>query len=133
MKIYIAGPMSGHPFGNRQAFDSAAKVIRRNGDVPINPVDLDLALGMGECFDDPDKLESPSNTPGLVQAFARCNLHALEHSDAICLLPGWQKSKGATWEAMTAYRFNLDFYEIAWGRLIPVNFLPSCHTTSREM
>ena len=40
-RIYIAGPITGHP-DHKAAFARAAEAIRRGGCEPVNPADLDL-------------------------------------------------------------------------------------------
>jgi hypothetical protein len=38
--IYISGPITGMKNGNKVSFDYLAQIIKNNGDLPINPLDL---------------------------------------------------------------------------------------------
>ena len=50
-KIYIAGPMSGLPGFNRQAFNRAAGHVVRRGNVALNPAILPDGLEQAEYMD----------------------------------------------------------------------------------
>ena len=52
-KIYIAGPMSGLPGFNRQAFNRAAGHVVRRGNVALNPAILPDGLEQAEYMDMP--------------------------------------------------------------------------------
>lgn len=94
MKVYIAGPMSGFEDFNYPAFIAAeAELVSRGLDV-LNPA----------------KSEE-HNTTGKPQAWLWYMRHALRmvaDADAVCLLPGWQKSKGASLECDIAEGLGLD-------------------------
>ena len=77
MKIYIAGPMTGLPDYNRPAFHATADKLRGLGHEPLNPADLDLG-GRARWQDD-----------------MRATTRLLTQADAVCILPGWEKSRGA--------------------------------------
>lgn len=84
-RLYLAGPMSGLPDFNIPAFDEAAHQLRAAGFGVINPADV----GRGQP-----------------QAhwvwYMRRALENLAQADGIALLPGWEKSKGATLERTIA-------------------------------
>lgn len=80
MKVYVAGPMSGLPDLNFPAFHAKAKHLREFGYEVINPAEINI---------DP--------TTGWV-ACMRADIRELVTCDAIFLLSGWEKSKGATLE-----------------------------------
>ncbi|MBC4282915.1 DUF4406 domain-containing protein [Klebsiella pneumoniae] len=88
MKIYIAGPMSGLPGFNRQAFQRAAAHIVRRGNVVLNPAILPDGLEQAEYMD-------------ICLAMLRC-------SDGIFMLDGWQQSAGARAEYALAEKLGLD-------------------------
>jgi|11BtaG_2_1085332.scaffolds.fasta_scaffold18588_2 hypothetical protein len=98
MKYYIAGPMRGCPRYNFAAFDEAATNISFRGDEFISPADIDREHGF-----DPYKLPEDtdwSNIPDQVpqrEAVAR-DTKAILECDAMYMLKGWQKSRGATAE-----------------------------------
>lgn len=87
MKVYIAGPMSGLPSCNRQAFNQVAVVLTLGGHVPLNPAVL------------PD---------GLTQAdYMAIGMTMLQRAEAIYLLEGWQASAGARAEFALAEKLGL--------------------------
>lgn len=82
LRIYIAGPMTGLPEFNYPAFNAEARVWRARG----------------------FEVENPAEGPDLPSwaAYMRRALRQLLTCDAICLLPGWTTSKGATVEWLVA-------------------------------
>lgn len=82
LRVYIAGPISGKPDGNRAEFAAAAEKIRDLGAEPINPhrvADLAGASSWRDCM--------------------IADLGEMIHADAVFLLQGWSLSKGAKIEA----------------------------------
>lgn len=100
---YIAGPMRGYPEFNFPAFDSVADYMRFHGWVVFNPAEHDLEI-------DPAMKTQPAFATGDVdnlagfsfQAAMRWDLARVTESDAIVLLPGWEKSSGAGHEKYVA-------------------------------
>lgn len=90
-RIYISGPMTGKPELNFPAFHAAAAKLRALGYEVINPAELDLL--------DKQKLTW--------QEYMRRDIKVLVDCDAIALLPGWEKSKGARAEKYIADLLNL--------------------------
>jgi hypothetical protein len=82
VRVYVAGPMSGLPDFNRPAFFAEADRLR--------------AAGFA--------VENPAAGPELPHwaAYMRRGLVQLLGCDAICLLPGWAASRGATLEWLVA-------------------------------
>jgi hypothetical protein len=100
--IYIAGPMRGIEKYNFPAFDAAAEQLYNQGWEPVNPADLDRALGY-----DPDEAPEgfdwtliPAELP--LKDIVKKDLEALQQCDAIYMLPGWERSKGAKAELAVA-------------------------------
>lgn len=89
MKLYLSGPMSGHPRYNRQSFKDAAELFRARGFEVVNPVELP------EPVVPPDATEAITWSGYLVRDLIV--LHE-EKPDFIILLPGWRESKGACLE-----------------------------------
>jgi hypothetical protein len=91
-RIYIAGPMTGHLELNFPAFHAAATRIRAMGHDDVIPAEINPDKGMSwkECM--------------------RTDIAALVTCDAIHLLPGWEKSKGAMLEAHIAERLELEVF-----------------------
>lgn len=90
MKIYIAGPMTGHQDFNRAAFNAEAERLQRYGHTVLNPATLPGGLELREYMD---------------ICFAM-----LRSADAILMLPGWQASSGATAEYHYAYQMKLSVF-----------------------
>lgn len=83
---YIAGPISGLPDGNKPAFDEAEARLREAGYYVHNPHELckDMPPGTSWC-----------------EYMRRC-IRALTTCDAIYMLPGWKRSRGARIEWFVA-------------------------------
>lgn len=83
MKVYISGPMTGLPEFNYPAFFTAAERLVAEGFEVINPA-------------------RPGEGHWGWQEFMRRALVDLSEADAIHLLDGWEKSRGAVLEAHIA-------------------------------
>ena len=84
MHLYVAGPMTGYKDFNYPAFRAAEADLREVGYEVLNPVDSEKY-----------------NTTGRPQRWDWYMRHALRmvlDADGIALLPGWEKSRGATLE-----------------------------------
>ena len=93
--IYIAGPMAGLPGNNFRAFEDAEKRLASDGWKPINPARFDRVFG-----------DSPSGR--LLDAVCESERAAIPHLDAIYLMRGWERSKGAKLELATALQHGLE-------------------------
>lgn len=108
--IYVAGPMRGLPLFNFPAFDAAAMRLTWEGWRVISPAELDRRHGF-------DPLELPTDwdwtkTPqgfDFRHAIER-DLAAIQEVDAIYMLDGWQKSRGAKAEHATAEWLGLEIH-----------------------
>lgn len=80
MRLYISGPMTGHPEYNYPAFHAAARRLR----------------GLGHQVENPAE-GAVRNPPacGTWEGYMRNALGQMLTCDAIVRLPGWQKSRGA--------------------------------------
>lgn len=89
MKIYIAGPMTGIPEFNFPAFNAAAAELRDAGHDAVNPAEIvpDTKVSWLDCM--------------------RADIKGLVDCDAIFLLPGYEKSKGASLELHIAMSLGL--------------------------
>lgn len=94
MKVYLGGPMTGHPEHNYPAFTAAAAVLRAKGYEVINPAEND----------DGDA----SNT---WDYYMRQNIIHILNVDAIIVLPGWEDSFGCTFECLLGYLLKVPSYE----------------------
>jgi hypothetical protein len=80
LRLYVSGPMSGYEDLNVKAFESAASRLREIGFSVESPHEIVPIKSMPwvECM--------------------RIDIGALMHCDAIALLDGWDRSRGATIE-----------------------------------
>ena len=86
MRIYVAGPMRGikdHP----ERFRKATAQLRDLGHEVFSP------------DEQPKHPWSPNPTPAIREVFKGDMTWICDKADAIALLPGWNKSKGAKAEA----------------------------------
>ena len=92
IRIYIAGPMSGHPNLNWNAFDEKEKQLTAAGFDVVNPARMDREIGL-----DPENVGEYD-----YEEAAGRDIEALGTCDAIYLMAGFQHSKGACWERALA-------------------------------
>ena len=94
-RIYIAGPMTGYPELNFPAFHAAANSLRAQGYDAVNQAEIvtDQSADWLACM--------------------RADIAQLVTCDAIVLLPGWEKSKGATLEHSIATALGFKVYHWA--------------------
>ncbi len=102
-KIYVAGPMRGYPRYNFDAFYEAEKFLSSVGWDPMNPAKTDESKGF--------KPDSDVVTQEMMMVFIRRDVDMIiDYADAICVLPGWEKSLGATAEVALARWKNIPIY-----------------------
>lgn len=105
MRVYIAGPMTGIPQYNIPAFDHMAASLRQAGFEVINPAELDDPATRAAALASPDGAPGSGSANGETWGMflARDVLLIADGDkrgkiDAIVVLPGWQKSRGARLE-----------------------------------
>ncbi|UDL14634.1 nucleoside deoxyribosyltransferase [Arthrobacter phage KeAlii] len=96
MQLYLAGPMTGYPRWNFDAFERGASVLRSAGFVVVSPAETDLAEGF-----DPDAPPELFTREHLIAALRR-DTELVLASDGVALLDGWRQSKGALAERALA-------------------------------
>lgn len=94
-KVYITGPMSGYEEFNFPAFNRVEKLLRGT-------------YGYKHVVN-PAKLHPTTDLPRA--EFLKQDLRELIACDAVFLLKGWEKSRGATLEAFVAYVLGLRLYK----------------------
>ncbi len=99
MKIYLAGPMRGYPLYNFGEFFRVAIALRKLGHTVENPAEYDMALGLNPAIE----LDDPDQIPFNMEAVLKQDFEKILASDAICFLPGWEKSTGALAERIVAH------------------------------
>jgi hypothetical protein len=86
--VYIAGPMSGLPSCNREAFFDAEGRIRKAGfNKIINPA----------------RIPADGKSPEKYKKLVELGVYHAKISDIVVLLPGWINSNGARQESNAAF------------------------------
>ncbi len=103
-KIYIAGPMRGIKNYNFPAFHSAESALDYDGWTVLSPASQDVKEGF-----DP---ETPQNelTQEALNKWIKRDAEMVFEADAICVLKGWENSKGAQVEVALARFANKPVY-----------------------
>jgi DNA polymerase III epsilon subunit-like protein len=104
--VYVAGPMRGYPELNYPAFHQAAADWRSRDWKVTNPAEIDEKIG----FDKSKATAAGTTGPDFHAAMSR-DLPAVAGAHAIALLPGWQKSAGATTELERARNLGLQVFD----------------------
>jgi hypothetical protein len=94
--VYVAGPMTGIPEFNYPMFNMVAAELRRRFQTVCNPAEND-----GGSSDKPWDF------------YMRLAIKQLIECDEVCLLPGWQNSRGACIEEQLARDLGMKIWE--WG------------------
>lgn len=111
MRIYIAGPMTGVPEFNWQAFEEAEQRLAAAGWTPVNPHRLHFT-SKAELLQRHDELTHSEYMRADVAALARC--------DGVLALDGWDKSKGATMELKLALELGIPTYRFNGAGMEPL-------------
>jgi hypothetical protein len=90
--LYIAGPMSGHPDYNRQAFQDAERLLKSVGFEVLNPA------------------RQPDGLP--YETYIERGYDDIDTADGVALLPGWHASSGARREVAYADANSKDASEL---------------------
>lgn len=77
-KVYISGPITGTE-GYEQKFAAVENELKKRGAVPINPVRVNSVLPEDSSHED----------------YMKLSIAVLSVCDCICMLNGWEQSKGA--------------------------------------
>ena len=101
MRVYLAGPMTGIPQFNFPAFDAAARDLRDRGFDVVSPAEMDDPETRRAALASPDGAPGSGTTNGETWGdfLARdVKLIADGGIEAIIVLPGWERSRGARLE-----------------------------------
>jgi len=96
VKLYLAGPMTGYPRWNYDAFLAAAADLRAAGYDVVSPAEIELEAGF-----DPDAPVGDYTDADYCAAMRR-DVELVLSVDGVALLPGWSQSRGAKVEAAVA-------------------------------
>lgn len=106
LRVYIAGPMTGWPEFNFPAFDKAEATLTAAGYKYVhNPAVIGRLWGTGRPH----------------SFYMRKAIEKLLQSDAIIMLRGWEKSRGARLELQIARTLNLKELPFPIGQLAPTH------------
>lgn len=115
LKVYLAGPMRGYPAFNFPAFAYATAKLREQGFEVFSPAERDLEVH-GQCIMDNaagDEKEAASNVGfSLREALEADWVWIARNANIVALLPGWDKSEGATSERQCAKALGLTLMEL---------------------
>lgn len=104
-RIYIAGPMYGLPERNYPAFNEAELQWQARNWVVENPVNNGKPPPFIVTEDDQ------------IAWYMRQSMVQILRCDAMCLLPGWENSRGAKFEREMAVMLRLPQYNLDGERL----------------
>ncbi len=111
-RIYLAGPMTGKPLFNYDAFMEAATLLRATpGNIVFNPVERDVAVYDVDLFfgnPEGDPVKAAEAGFDIREALAADLAFIILHADAIAILPGWETSRGVLAEKAAAEAVSLE-------------------------
>lgn len=101
MNVYLAGPMRGHPEFNFPRFFALAEIVEGMGHDVFNPAHEDMKAGFNPAglTGHEDLAELGFDLSG---AYMRDLMFICNTADAVVVMPGWAKSKGAVAEVAVA-------------------------------
>lgn len=114
MKVYITGPISGLQDSSYQAFFDAEKQLTNLGHEAINPAEPDSVKN--------DSATSPASSEETSlswEHYIRRDMPKMMLADALCLLPGWKDSRGASLKVSIATALKIPLLILKDGKLIP--------------
>lgn len=100
MRLYLAGPMTGYAQFNFPAFDKRRDELKAAGHIVVSPADLDRAMGFDPA--DAQSVAAIRVDDAFIDAAIQRDVAAIVQCDAIVMLDGWAKSKGANGELAVA-------------------------------
>ena len=121
-RIYISGPMtssdSEEQARNVQAFHDCATLLRASGCQPVNPANA-WPCKYAWLYRLMERMLGKERAYRTVLVY---DLWLLSHSDTICMIDGWQLSRGAKIEEGFAFRLGIvrsHTYDSKQQRLMP--------------
>lgn len=106
MKLYLSGPMTGKLNHNFDEFNRVAKSLRQRRHEVVNPAELGMTPGWE--WDD----------------YMKRDLLYLVRCEAIAVLDGWEKSRGARLEVSVAAALGLPIYEAETMSRVEISWSP---------
>jgi hypothetical protein len=120
MRIYLAGAMRNIPFFNFPAFHAAAAKLRAEGHEVFSPAERDIErhggvdISAGNVTGD-ERESAEKHGFDLRVALGEDLAWICAHAEAIALLPGWTRSRGATAEHATALALGLKVIQLEFS------------------
>lgn len=105
MKLYISGGMSGYANYNYDAFMDMANKLRQLGNEVVNPAELAEAGIMSW------------------EEYLKLDIKYLMDCDAIVVLDGWEKSRGATVEVYLGIVLGMKVYNTELKEVNPAKYI----------
>ena len=97
--VYLSGPMTGYKDFNYEVFNKAAARLRELGYDVLNPA------------------ETAGGTTHLPRStYLRIDMGYVMAADAVCVLPGWEHSNGASLEMLVGNAIDLPIHQFNWFR-----------------
>ena len=117
MKLFVAGPMRGHPEFNTPAFNQATETLVHMGHTVYNPAHYDSLNGHDWTGCDGTQQELDDAQFNMRAAMLDNMSWICEEADAIVLLEGWHNSVGASAEATMGLCMDLPMFVLVRGVL----------------
>jgi hypothetical protein len=127
VRIYIAGPMTGIPQFNIPAFDAAAEDLRSLGHDVVSPAELDDPETRAAALLSLDGAPGEGSANGETWGdFLARDVKLITDGgiEAIAVIPGWERSRGARLETFVAFLNGVPTYEYGPADrtgLLPIN------------
>lgn len=94
MIVYLSGPMTGVKDHNKEAFSRWEEYLVGGCYEVINPAHLSIDGGTWESY-------------------MKVDIRKMTYADAVAVLPGWQKSRGATMEVAIALSLGMEIMDVS--------------------
>lgn len=105
VQVYLAGPMRNYEEFNFPAFHEATVKLRAKGYIVHSPAEEEMNAG----FNPKTGLYPEGQHQRTIRENLRDDLSWIcEYADLIVLLPGWERSKGATAEVYCAHSIGVE-------------------------
>ena len=112
-RVYLAGPMRGIPYFNFPAFFDAERKLKASGHEIFNPARRDIKKHGNKITNKAGSLTLAEKKGfSLRKALADDTAYICLKADAIAMLPGWRKSKGAKAEYALALALGLEIIKL---------------------
>lgn len=108
-RVYLAGPMTGYPEFNATGFAEGERYAKSQGWDVASPQNTDPAHE-GLCPDGDRHTTDAGSHP--YPCWIKASLRMMLDCDAVLMLPGWEKSRGARLERSVAETCSMPVHEM---------------------